>query len=91
MIAIGAPAPAAAAAAGSHQVPVLLSVNVGMPQNVPNVRPDQLTAYVDHVVPILQKRGVARTEYAGRTLRDHVGLPRPARTPRASSEARDER
>jgi uncharacterized protein (DUF427 family) len=33
------------------------------------------------LVLILQKRGLARTEYAGRTLRDHVGLPRPARTP----------
>jgi hypothetical protein len=30
-------------------------------------------------VPILQKRDIARTEYAGTTLRDHVGLPRPAR------------
>jgi hypothetical protein len=35
MIAIGAPATAATAAAGSRQVPVLLSVNVGMPRNVP--------------------------------------------------------
>ena len=47
---------------------------------MPNVLPDQLTAFVDHVVPILQKRGIARTEYAGRTLRDHTGLPRPARS-----------
>jgi FMN-dependent oxidoreductase (nitrilotriacetate monooxygenase family) len=47
---------------------------------MPNVLPDQLTAFVDHVVPILQERGIARTEYAGRTLRDHTGLPRPARS-----------
>ncbi|HEX5300978.1 MAG TPA: NtaA/DmoA family FMN-dependent monooxygenase, partial [Streptosporangiaceae bacterium] len=46
---------------------------------MPNVLPDQLAAFVDHVVPILQKRDIARTEYAGTTLRDHVGLPRPAR------------
>ena len=46
---------------------------------MPNVLPGQLTAFVDHVVPILQKRDIARTEYAGTTLRDHVGLPRPAR------------
>ena len=46
---------------------------------MPNVLPDQLAAFVDHVVPILQKRDMARTEYAGTTLRDHVGLPRPAR------------
>ena len=44
---------------------------------MPNVLPGQLAAFVDHVVPILQKNGVARTEYAGTTLRDHVGLPRP--------------
>ena len=46
---------------------------------MPNVLPGQLTAFVDHVVPILQKRDIARTEYAGTTLRDHVGLPRPPR------------
>ena len=43
---------------------------------MPNVLPGQLTAFVDHVVPILQKQGLARTEYAGTTLREHVGLPR---------------
>jgi len=43
---------------------------------MPNVLPGQLTAFVDHVVPILQQHGIARTEYAGATLRDHVGLPR---------------
>jgi N-acetyl-S-(2-succino)cysteine monooxygenase len=43
---------------------------------MPNVLPAQLTAFVDHVAPILQARGIARTEYAGTTLRDHVGLPR---------------
>ena len=48
---------------------------------MPNVLPGQLAAFVDHVVPILQKRGIARTEYAGTTLRDHAGLPRPARRP----------
>jgi FMN-dependent oxidoreductase (nitrilotriacetate monooxygenase family) len=44
---------------------------------MPHVLPAQLTAFVDHVVPLLQKRGIARTEYAGRTLREHAGLPRP--------------
>ena len=46
---------------------------------MPNVLPGQLGVFVDHVVPLLQKRGLARTEYAGTTLRDHFGLPRPAR------------
>jgi FMN-dependent oxidoreductase (nitrilotriacetate monooxygenase family) len=40
--------------------------------------PDQLEVFVDHVVPILQKRGLFRTEYEGTTLRDHYGLERPA-------------
>ncbi|WP_189131958.1 LLM class flavin-dependent oxidoreductase [Wenjunlia tyrosinilytica] len=40
--------------------------------------PGGLEDFVDHVVPILQRRGLFRTEYTGRTLRDHYGLPRPA-------------
>jgi FMN-dependent oxidoreductase (nitrilotriacetate monooxygenase family) len=40
--------------------------------------PHELTAFVDHVVPILQRRNRFRTEYAGTTLRDHLGLARPA-------------
>jgi FMN-dependent oxidoreductase (nitrilotriacetate monooxygenase family) len=39
--------------------------------------PGAFDDFVNHVVPILQKRGLFRTEYAGRTLRDHLGLPRP--------------
>ena len=34
--------------------------------------------FVDEVVPILRRRGLFRTEYDGRTLREHYGLPRPA-------------
>ncbi|MFE7384620.1 LLM class flavin-dependent oxidoreductase [Streptomyces zhihengii] len=40
--------------------------------------PGGLEDFVDHVVPLLQRRGLFRTEYAGRTLRDHYGLERPA-------------
>lgn len=36
-----------------------------------------LDAFVDRVVPLLQRRGSLRTAYAGTTLRDHLGLPRP--------------
>jgi FMN-dependent oxidoreductase (nitrilotriacetate monooxygenase family) len=39
--------------------------------------PDQLEVFVDEVVPILQERGLFRTEYEGTTLRDHYGLHRP--------------
>jgi alkanesulfonate monooxygenase SsuD/methylene tetrahydromethanopterin reductase-like flavin-dependent oxidoreductase (luciferase family) len=44
---------------------------------MPNVLPGQLDAFTDYVVPILQRHGIARTEYAGTTLREHAGLPRP--------------
>ncbi|WOF23279.1 LLM class flavin-dependent oxidoreductase [Microbacterium betulae] len=44
-----------------------------------NVMPDALPSGFDHfaeqVVPELQRRGLFRTEYAGDTLRDHLGLP----------------
>jgi FMN-dependent oxidoreductase (nitrilotriacetate monooxygenase family) len=34
--------------------------------------------FVDHVVPLLQQRGLLRTDYEGTTLRENLGLPRPA-------------
>jgi FMN-dependent oxidoreductase (nitrilotriacetate monooxygenase family) len=37
--------------------------------------PGQLQAFVDKVVPLLQARGLFRTEYEGETFRDHLGLP----------------
>ena len=45
---------------------------------MPAVLPSGLAVFVDRVVPILQERGLFRTEYTGRTLREHYGLPRPA-------------
>jgi FMN-dependent oxidoreductase (nitrilotriacetate monooxygenase family) len=45
---------------------------------MPAVLPSGLAAFVEHVVPILQRRGLFRTEYTGRTLREHYGLARPA-------------
>jgi FMN-dependent oxidoreductase (nitrilotriacetate monooxygenase family) len=39
--------------------------------------PSGLEDFVDHVVPLLRARGLFRTEYTGRTLREHYGLPRP--------------
>ena len=39
--------------------------------------PDGLDDFVDLVVPELQRRGIFRTEYVGRTLRENLGLPRP--------------
>jgi FMN-dependent oxidoreductase (nitrilotriacetate monooxygenase family) len=45
---------------------------------MPPYFPDGFDAFVDHVVPRLRARGLFRTEYAGTTLRDHLGLQRPA-------------
>jgi alkanesulfonate monooxygenase len=45
---------------------------------MPAVMPGGLTDFVDLVVPELQRRGLFRKAYAGATLRDHLGLPRPA-------------
>ncbi|NUY04153.1 LLM class flavin-dependent oxidoreductase [Paraburkholderia youngii] len=45
---------------------------------MPPVLPAQLDIFVDHVVPILQKRGLFRREYEADTLRGHYGLGRPA-------------
>ena len=42
---------------------------------VPDSGLESLTDFVEQVVPILQKRGLLRTEYAGSTLREHLGLP----------------
>ncbi|RLU92058.1 F420-dependent methylene-tetrahydromethanopterin reductase [Streptomyces griseocarneus] len=46
---------------------------------VPHLTPGGLDDFVDGVVPLLQERGAFRTEYTGRTLRDHLGLPLPRR------------
>ena len=40
--------------------------------------PEGLDDFVDKVVPELQRRGLFRREYEGRTLRENLGLPRPA-------------
>ncbi|GLL02164.1 LLM class flavin-dependent oxidoreductase [Dactylosporangium matsuzakiense] len=41
-------------------------------------QPETLVDFTDLVVPELRRRGLFRTEYAGTTLRDHLGLSRPA-------------
>ncbi|WP_027211315.1 LLM class flavin-dependent oxidoreductase [Burkholderia sp. WSM2232] len=40
--------------------------------------PGGLVEFADQVVPELQRRGLFRTEYEGRTLRENLGLRRPA-------------
>ncbi|TLS47582.1 LLM class flavin-dependent oxidoreductase [Streptomyces montanus] len=49
--------------------------------------PGGLEDFVDHVVPILQQRGLFRTEYTGRTLRENYGLARPTNRLAAAAAA----
>jgi N-acetyl-S-(2-succino)cysteine monooxygenase len=44
---------------------------------LPPYLPGALNDFVDLVIPELQRRGVFRTDYEGRTLRENLGLPRP--------------
>jgi N-acetyl-S-(2-succino)cysteine monooxygenase len=49
---------------------------------MPAYFPGAFDDFVDKVVPELQRRGLYRKDYAGSTLRDHLGLERPpARAP----------
>lgn len=47
---------------------------------MPAELPGGLDAFCVLVVPELQRRGLFRTAYTGRTLREHLGLRRPMRT-----------
>lgn len=44
---------------------------------VPHITPGGLDVFADTVVPLLQERGVFRTDYQGSTLRDHLGQADP--------------
>jgi N-acetyl-S-(2-succino)cysteine monooxygenase len=43
----------------------------------PPYLPGGLDKFIDLVIPRLQQKGIFRTEYAGSTFRDHLGLERP--------------
>lgn len=43
---------------------------------MPPILPTGLDDFVNLVLPILQKRGLFRTEYEGTTLRENLGLRR---------------
>ncbi len=45
---------------------------------MPPVLPHSLEVFAAEVIPLLQKRGIFRTAYAGDTLRDHLGVSRPS-------------
>ena len=44
----------------------------------PTHQPGCFEDFVKFVIPELQRRGIYRKEYSGTTLRDHLGLKRPA-------------
>jgi FMN-dependent oxidoreductase (nitrilotriacetate monooxygenase family) len=44
---------------------------------MPPLLPNMLEVFSDTVIPLLQRRGLFRTEYSGTTLREHYGLDWP--------------
>ncbi len=44
---------------------------------MPPSLPGGIEDFVDHVIPVLQERGLFRREYTSETLRGHLGLERP--------------
>jgi N-acetyl-S-(2-succino)cysteine monooxygenase len=44
---------------------------------MPPLLPAQLDVFSAEVIPLLQRRGLFRTEYEGSMLREHYGLPWP--------------
>lgn len=44
---------------------------------MPPLLPAMLDVFIEEVVPLLRRRGLLRTAYAGATLRDHYGLAWP--------------
>ncbi|MGE0260973.1 MAG: LLM class flavin-dependent oxidoreductase, partial [Alphaproteobacteria bacterium] len=55
---------------------------------MPPLLPNMLEVFSAEVIPLLQRRGLFRTEYAGTTLREHYGLdwPKTAFEPAAAAE-----
>jgi len=45
---------------------------------MPPLLPSMLDVFSAEVIPLLQRRGLFRTAYAGTTLREHYGLPWPS-------------
>jgi alkanesulfonate monooxygenase SsuD/methylene tetrahydromethanopterin reductase-like flavin-dependent oxidoreductase (luciferase family) len=53
---------------------------------MPALLPDSLNDFIELVLPELRRRGLFRSEYEGRTLREHLGLDVP-RSRHAREEA----
>ena len=57
----------------SHDVTQQVLLKLTLPEQA-----DFYADFVRHIVPELQRRGLFHSEYAGKTLRENLGLPRPA-------------
>ncbi|OZI38647.1 F420-dependent methylene-tetrahydromethanopterin reductase [Bordetella genomosp. 10] len=53
----------------------------------PHLIPSGIEEFVDRVVPLLREKGVFRHDYAGQTLREHLGLPPAQRLSESRAEA----
>lgn len=51
--------------------------------------PGQLEVFVDEVVPVLQRRGIFKTDYPGSTFRETLGLDKPVNRNTAARHARN--
>jgi alkanesulfonate monooxygenase len=56
---------------------------------MPLTFPEGLDDFVNLVIPELQRRGLFRREYEGRTLRENLGLKRPVNRWTTARDARD--
>lgn len=81
---VGSPASLADKLEHWHRSGVVDGFNLGF-----DIVEEGLGLFVEEVVPILQERGLYRTEYRGTTLRDHLGLLDPTLTPRPSPAPRE--
>lgn len=54
---------------------------------MPPALPDSASDFIEHVIPVLQKRGLFRRDYETRTLREHLGLTRPGCQSRETATA----
>ncbi len=45
---------------------------------MPPLYPRDLQRFIDLIMPEMQRRGLYRSHYQGRTLREHLGIKRPA-------------
>ncbi|MCD7079566.1 LLM class flavin-dependent oxidoreductase, partial [Pseudomonas sp. MAFF 311095] len=55
-----------------------------------SVLPDGLQYFTEWVVPVLQQRGLFRSEYTGHTLRDNLGLGVPANRYSVAAEVEEQ-